>query len=71
MVKFKLVRTYSRETDNYPTWEIIHIKSGQMVFSLLGDDQVELAMSMADHFEARPELADSVLRLNLKESNYA
>ena len=71
MVKFKLVRTYDRENHNYPTWEIIHIKSGQMVFSLLGDDQAELAMSMADQFEAQPALADPVLSLNIKESDYA
>ena len=71
MVNFKLVRTYNQETDNYSTWEIIHIKSGQMVLSLLGDDQVELAISLADQYELNPALGDSVLRLNLKESNYA
>lgn len=62
-VKFKLVRTYDRKNENFPRYEIVHIKSNRVVFSVLGDDRVDQAIHMADQYEADPSMADVVLRL--------
>ena len=71
MVKFKVVRTYDRKRHNYPTWEVVHVKTKRTVFSVLGDDRADLAITMADQFEANPKSADLALKLNTKENKYA
>ena len=71
MVKFKVIRTYDRKKHNYPIWEVVHVKTKRTVFSVLGDDRYDLAINIADQFEADPKSADLALKLNPKENKYA